>query len=87
MAAAMPIAAYPKGWHSTAAIWVGIFNLPGIIPGIWAGTLAGDSVFLTFLVTALANWAFYFWTIKGVMFLKHKLPKKRGFVPPSQLPA
>jgi hypothetical protein len=74
MSGAMAIAANLNGWHSTEGLWATILNLPGSIVGGWTEALVGES-FLLYVVIALVNWAFYFWTIKGVLFLKHKLSK------------
>lgn len=72
MAAAMAIAVQSQGWHSTAGIRCSLLNLPGAILGGLAGDLAEDSLLIVLPVTALANWAFYFWTVRGLLLLKHK---------------
>jgi len=72
MATAMGVASGLKGWHSTPSFWTAGLNFPGIIAGIWTGILFGESMLVTILVTVLVNWAFYYWTVKGILLLKRR---------------
>ncbi len=76
MSGAMAIAANLNGWNSMQGICAIVLNLPGSIAGAWTEALIGES-FLRYVVVVLVNWAFYFWTIKGILCLKHQLSKER----------
>jgi len=65
-------AAHAYGSHSTPGIRLMLANLPGIAVGLWVGQwIENDYVF--YALSALANWVFYFYLIKGALLLKRKL--------------
>ncbi|MFZ0954784.1 MAG: hypothetical protein WAN60_00455 [Candidatus Sulfotelmatobacter sp.] len=65
-------AAHAYGSHSTPGIRLMLANLPGIVVGLWVGQwIENDYVF--YALSAVVNWVFYFYLIKGAMLLKRKL--------------
>jgi threonine/homoserine efflux transporter RhtA len=77
------------GLHPTAGIWAEVANFPGmyIAAWLWSKRWIADNILAILAVTAAVNWALYFWAVKGIGFLKHKLSKKHATPPPTQLPA
>jgi len=73
LALTMAIAVGQQGWHSTGGIRTALLNFPGIILGAVVGQLVDNELVPIAIATALANWAIYFWVIKGILFLKRQL--------------
>jgi energy-coupling factor transporter transmembrane protein EcfT len=55
---------------STAGILIVIANFPGMIVGIWAGSVVGEVT--GYILSGLVNWAFYFYASKGLILLKRR---------------
>jgi hypothetical protein len=68
MTFAMVILTHEYGGHSTPGIRIFVANCPGAIVAAWVSLLVGFGPTF-YVVTVLANWAFYFYLIKGVTLL------------------
>jgi hypothetical protein len=73
LATAMGIAEYKYCPTSTPGLRLLVANFPGVIVALWVSLLTGDDNPVMYIVCALANWAFYFGLLKGLLLLKWKL--------------
>lgn len=74
----VPLAGQFYGYHSTAGIWLGFLNLPGIAVEFWVNALLksnGDWMdqFGGFVLCAVADWAVYFALLRGVLLFKQHI--------------
>jgi hypothetical protein len=69
----MAIEVYKYGPHSTPGIRFAVANFPVVLVAAWVSLLTGDDNPVMYIVCALANWAFYFGLVKGVLLLKGKV--------------
>jgi hypothetical protein len=72
LASLMAAAVHIYGAHSAPGIRLAVVNLPGLAVALWASYLVGENL-VFYTVCALANWAFYFYLVKGAALLKRRI--------------
>jgi len=78
---AMAIVSATVGPHSTPGIWLLFLGLPGTAVGVMAVMPFGESDLVIYVATALTNWVFYLFVIKGLIVLRKTVRERDSFRP------
>ena len=78
---AMAFVSETVGPRSTPGIWLMLLGLPGTAVGLFGVMPVGEPDLFIYIATALANWVFYLFVIKGLIALRKTIRERDSFRP------